>query len=169
MARPTFMESNLPVRAAGFTFFSNTPNGWRLLLMLSHPDKGSNAGKYIIEDAGGKTDIADYDIESTAAREVWEETNHAWHYCDLLYHAYTSDYYFESRNKYMHYFVEIEWFENLDIFGTRESHVGLNRIFVWVDPDKLHLMERNPRLSKKWISEVKHFIKLKNKKPCIKH
>lgn len=142
--RPTFFCRGHDVRAAGFTLYARDQDQTYVLLM--HHKNWRNW----LEDPGGKSDVSDWDVETTAAREVWEETNHAWDYCDLLHQAYTAPYLVIPNSKYVHFFVEVQWFSDLTIFGDREAYDGYDRDFYWVPVDSLNQVRLNPRLDRAW-------------------
>ena len=150
--RPTFIVDGFEVMAAGFTMYAWS-DGWLLLMMRT-----KRRGQLVWEDLGGKTDPADVDFCTTAAREVWEESNGFWPIDKLLEVARNSSYVIGS-GKYAHFFVEVEWFEDTARLGTQEEHDGIERTFEWVTLDEVKHAPRHVRLDRGWFAALKAHLR----------
>lgn len=145
MDRPTFSIDGYPIRACGITFYAF--NEGKMYLLLMKTDKW-------YEDIGGKTDVGDPDLFYTTARETNEESNRLFEFDEIYQVVQGSQVTVARKSKYAIFYVEIPWFENTSIFGESEIYEHNNRIFEWVDVDRINRMKRNPRLDKFWVKTV---------------
>ena len=122
--RPTFQYNGNPVRACGIIFWTKIQGvRWNLLRHYK--------GKW--QDIGGKTDVVDNNILSTATREVCEETNGKLtpkKIRKLLKNGKTKKHY-SLKSKYLLFSCHVEKKHTIPIdkFGTSEK--GLPHKFKW--------------------------------------
>jgi 8-oxo-dGTP pyrophosphatase MutT (NUDIX family) len=161
-SRPTFFIRNFPIRAAGVLFYRRGREEVEFLFMRRHAlssnlNVSSNLNEdWLYEDFGGKTESVDTTIIDTAAREVDEESNHAfakdWLREQLLLAKWRGNYFINGRCKYIVFIVPAP--EDLDIesFGNVENGTPYQREVVWVSHTQVKDLPLHPRLRTPYLS-----------------
>jgi len=154
-ARPTFFVRNFPIRAVGVLFFRRTETGVDFLFMRRRPFHDEPPTDWLYEDFGGKTDAVDKTVIDTAAREVDEESNHAfnmdWLKEQLFVAKWRGNYFINGRSKYIVFIVPVPEDLDLTVFGDMEAGTNYRREVLWVSQDQIMDLTLHPRLRTPYI------------------
>lgn len=151
LSRPTFFVRGFPIRAAGVLFYRRCGDAQVEFLFMRRPPLGMNArGDWIYEDFGGKTDSVDMTVIDTAAREVDEESNHAfamdWLREQLLLAKWKGNYFINGQSKYIVFIVPAPDALDMTTFGNVENGTSYQREVLWVNQEQIQNLPLHPRL-----------------------
>lgn len=124
--RPTFTykSTDQKIRAGGVLIYRKDKNDNIKFLMIKCN------GRY--EDFGGKTDKTDDYIETTVAREAFEESNGILKQEEIYEEIVFKEPAYFQKSKYVVYFIETKKNYKVEDFGTMEYYEKVPRTVEWV-------------------------------------
>lgn len=134
--RPVFYHKgnkDKELKAGGIIFYKD-----KKLLLINSNNK--------IEDFGGKTEPKDKNIYDTVAREVEEESNRIFNFNDIRNKIEDENYIYIPWSKYALFFIELDKYYDIKIFGNKEEYENINRTVEWVTLDEFLSRKKNFRL-----------------------
>ena len=124
----TYKSADQKIRAGGVLIYRKDKDDNINFLMIKCN------GRY--EDFGGKTDKTDDYIETTVAREAFEESNGILKQEEIYEEIVFQEPVYFQKSKYVVYFIETKKNYRVKDFGTMEYHEKIPRTVEWVPIEK---------------------------------